>query len=444
MKSSVTRILVASLVGFLVVATLLGGFFATMVVFARGERVLAGAFAAATVFAMVAAAKAIRRVRASLSGEAATPEPAEVSSSAPSPHQTPPKQPSASSTANEEDAEDEDEDAEEYEDEDADEYEHEEEGEFEDETETDDEGGDEQHDISPLTPTALDELERLEHPRGDVRQGLWVLAASLFLFVGAELTFEGSVAFVGYLIVVLAFHEAGHWVAMKAFGYRDLKVFFIPFLGAAVSGRHHRATGAQRAIVSLAGPVPGIVLGLVLAVGIQFGWPVPEQLVLMMFGINAFNLLPIEPLDGGRLMNTLVYHRFPRAEAAIRGLGLLGLLMLAIDSKDWILGIFAGMLVVGLPRTIRIAMAARQLRLRLDEDERAEPFIVPSRRVEVAYLARDEVLQVEAYQRPKSLARTMTSIWERAAMTPPSTGATVALLAFYLLVVGGLVAMGSG
>lgn len=39
------------------------------------------------------------------------------------------------------------------------------------------------------------------------------------------------------LIPVLFFHELGHWAGMRLFGFRDVKMFFIPFFGAAVSGR---------------------------------------------------------------------------------------------------------------------------------------------------------------------------------------------------------------
>jgi len=42
-------------------------------------------------------------------------------------------------------------------------------------------------------------------------------------------------------------------------------MFFVPLLGAAVMGRHYNVKGWQKAVVSLAGPVPGILVGLGLA-----------------------------------------------------------------------------------------------------------------------------------------------------------------------------------
>ena len=69
---------------------------------------------------------------------------------------------------------------------------------------------------------------------------------------------------VAALIPILLFHEFGHYVAMRVFGYQDLRMFFIPLFGAAVSGRHYNVPGWKKAIVSLAGPVPGIGLGVAL------------------------------------------------------------------------------------------------------------------------------------------------------------------------------------
>ena len=36
---------------------------------------------------------------------------------------------------------------------------------------------------------------------------------------------------VAILVSVILVHELGHYVAMRAYGYRDVKIFFIPFLG---------------------------------------------------------------------------------------------------------------------------------------------------------------------------------------------------------------------
>jgi Zn-dependent protease len=297
--------------------------------------------------------------------------------------------------------------------------------------------------ISPVTPTVLDELERLDGPQGTFRQAAVMLVISLLLFVGAESSLSGSVTFILYLVVVIAIHEAGHWVAMKMFGYRDLKAFFIPFLGAAVSGKNHRATGAQRAIVSLAGPVPGIVIAFAMIFANALGVSdVPEELVTIMLGLNAFNLLPFEPLDGGRLMNVLVYHRFPRVESGMRVVAALAMVAAALVWDDWFFGVFGATFAFGIVRAARLAEAARALRPRLTAADLASGTVPVDRRDEVGRLAAERVLVgVDVYAQPKALAVAMDALWARTLVSPPSLAATVVLLGFYGSLVAGLTAM---
>jgi len=117
-------------------------------------------------------------------------------------------------------------------------------------------------------------LDELKHPpRHSWVSQLGVLGISLVLFVSLGLL-QWSVAEIAVLLAVLLVHETGHYLTMLAFGYRDIRMFFIPLFGAAVSGSGANAPGYQRTLVALAGPVPGILLGLVLAFGCGvFAWP---------------------------------------------------------------------------------------------------------------------------------------------------------------------------
>src|SRR5215475_12594763 len=105
---------------------------------------------------------------------------------------------------------------------------------------------------------------------GESRAHSWIrfaISLALFVWLSGALVERGLLPI---LIGVLLFHELGHFAAMKAFGYTDLKIFFIPFFGAAVSGHASGIAPWKRAVVALAGPVPGIVvavLGVWLGVG---------------------------------------------------------------------------------------------------------------------------------------------------------------------------------
>jgi Zn-dependent protease len=88
---------------------------------------------------------------------------------------------------------------------------------------------------------------------------IFILLASVALFVGLGLlTVPWSLVWI--LLLVLFLHELGHWIGMKLFGFRNLQMLFIPFVGAVVSGYETNPNRAKGAIILLLGPVPGIVL----------------------------------------------------------------------------------------------------------------------------------------------------------------------------------------
>ena len=146
------------------------------------------------------------------------------------------------------------------------------------------------------------ELNKPERGKRPSSQGIILLLVSLGIFAATGLL-SASWMSVSIIVVVLFIHESGHWLGMKFFGYRDLQMFFVPFFGAAVTGKDTNVTGERRAIVALLGPVPGIILGIISGF-IYLKW---RQPVFLRFGItalfiNGLNLLPIYPLDGGQFM----------------------------------------------------------------------------------------------------------------------------------------------
>src|SRR5678816_1465127 len=108
------------------------------------------------------------------------------------------------------------------------------------------------------------------------------------------------------LTVVVVFHEFGHFIAMKIYKYQDLGMFFIPLLGAYVSGKKQEVSQKQSAIILLAGPIPGIFLGIILHVlSIQLESDLLEKIAWIFIFLNVLNLLPVYPLDGGQLLHRM-------------------------------------------------------------------------------------------------------------------------------------------
>ena len=158
------------------------------------------------------------------------------------------------------------------------------------------------------TTTAAAGLPKYEKP-DDTGNVLIKSVASLAIYLLAGYFFFPSYKILLLVTVVVLIHEMGHFLAMKFYGYNDLGVFFIPLLGAYVSGHKREISQQQSAVIILAGPLPGIIIGIVLLfisktnpgtelAGIQF-----SQAALLFILLNLINLVPIYPLDGGQLLN---------------------------------------------------------------------------------------------------------------------------------------------
>lgn len=153
-------------------------------------------------------------------------------------------------------------------------------------------------------------------------------------------------------IVVL--HELGHFFAMKYYRYRDLGIFFIPLLGAYVSGTKREVSQRQSAVILLAGPLPGIILGIGFLLLEKFThqsyYPFNialSQIAAFLILLNLINLLPIYPLDGGQLLNRV----FLDEEGLVSKIFVfisIALLCLAAWKIHWILAIFPVMLLLRL------------------------------------------------------------------------------------------------
>jgi Zn-dependent protease len=205
------------------------------------------------------------------------------------------------------------------------------------------------------------EIERLAGSKSSWTNTLVTLLISAAIFV---VFMEGGNGWqpLVLLIGVLVFHELGHLAAMRMFGYRNLRMFFIPFLGAAASGKSYDVTGWKRAVVSLMGPLPGVIVGLVLGiVAVRRHSPIALEAAMLLLAINAFNLLPIMPLDGGRLMEVTIFARHPVLDAIFRAITA-GILLLGWFVGLRVLAIVGVFMLIGLPLSFRLGRVVHRLR----------------------------------------------------------------------------------
>lgn len=272
----------------------------------------------------------------------------------------------------------------------------------------------------------LQELQRMQRSRASVGSTLLILIVSLLLFVAA---FQGDQGWdqVWVLVPALAFHELGHYLAMRWFGYRNLRMFFIPFLGAAVSGKHYNVAGWKKAVVALMGPVPGIVGGGGLGVaGMVLQQPSLIPAALLIVGLNGINLLPLLPLDGGWVVHAVLFVRHPILDVVFRGVAIVGMCGVAWLAQAKILYILPVSMLIALPASWRVARIARDLRARGISSDSPDAQSIPATAA-VPILAE---LRAAAphLNTPALQAHAVTSIFETLNARPPGLLNSLALL----------------
>lgn len=156
---------------------------------------------------------------------------------------------------------------------------------------------------------AVEYPPKFDHKRNAA--GAWLQSAvslAAYLLLGYYIFNSYKMLLVITAIVVL--HEMGHFLAMKYYRYRDLGIFFIPLLGAYVSGTKREVSQKQSAVILLAGPLPGMLLGIGLLLLEEYTqqsyYPFNialSQIAVFLILLNLINLLPVYPLDGGQLLN---------------------------------------------------------------------------------------------------------------------------------------------
>ncbi len=146
-------------------------------------------------------------------------------------------------------------------------------------------------------------------------------AAASFAAYGFLFTWKFAVA----LLLQLFVHEYGHVHAMRRTGMKVRGMYFIPFLGAVAVSEDAFRSRRQQAYVALNGPIWGSAFALVPAALWLFTHdPIWAGTAAWWALINLFNLLPILPLDGGRLLQALAFSYSSTLGLALTVLGLAG------------------------------------------------------------------------------------------------------------------------
>ena len=132
-----------------------------------------------------------------------------------------------------------------------------------------------------------------------------ISVGSMLLTIWVYTTIYGFPFAVGFVMMILI-HEMGHYLAARQRGLDVGLPAFIPFVGAWINLREQPRDAETEAYVAYAGPFTGTLAAFA---AYFWGRHVDSDLWLAVsysgFIINLFNLIPVSPLDGGRITQVL-------------------------------------------------------------------------------------------------------------------------------------------
>ncbi|MGC4069121.1 MAG: site-2 protease family protein [Polyangiaceae bacterium] len=175
-------------------------------------------------------------------------------------------------------------------------------------------------------------------------------SGSMLLMVLVEARRSGLLFGIGFVALILV-HELGHGYAMKKHGVAAGWPIFIPFFGAMIAMKGAPRDRDIEAEIAFGGPYAGTMASLlVAAIGLYAESRLLLSLAYFGFFLNLFNLTPISPLDGGRIVQ-------------------------AFSKRAWVVGLIAivGLLVfTGTPQLVLILVMALPQLFRKEERQRID------------------------------------------------------------------------
>lgn len=122
------------------------------------------------------------------------------------------------------------------------------------------------------------------------------------------------------LFVIVLIHEMGHVAMARELGWTVTEVQLLPFGGVATMEDSYATDPLDEIVVALAGPFLNVVM-MAISYLFWYGNVWSEEWARFFLVSNAtialFNLLPIWPLDGGRILQAMLCWVLPYRSAAI-------------------------------------------------------------------------------------------------------------------------------
>ncbi len=138
-----------------------------------------------------------------------------------------------------------------------------------------------------------------------LQRNFMFIAIAIFIMV---FYFSENIILIGSIFAIILFHELGHFVGMKWFKFNDKKMMYVPFFSPFLKQKTETVSQKQYLITVLLGALPGLIIGTFLFYAYL---NTKNELLLnistLFIAVNIFSLLPFDPLDGGKIIETLFF-----------------------------------------------------------------------------------------------------------------------------------------
>lgn len=162
----------------------------------------------------------------------------------------------------------------------------------------------------------------------------------LFFALILVLVVFGHAVDFAWTFLALVLHECAHALMARLRGYVVKKTVLLPYGAMMSMGESFDKTSSV--LIGLAGPIVNLILALI-TLGVWWLFPVTYQYTLSFFYANMslalFNLLPVYPLDGSRVVLGLCKHKLK----AIKGLQIAGIVLSVLLFALFIASFFFGL-----------------------------------------------------------------------------------------------------
>jgi Zn-dependent protease len=238
-------------------------------------------------------------------------------------------------------------------------------------------------------------------------------------------TWQFALIILGFLFI----HEYGHIWAMKRCSVKTKGIYFIPFLGAAAVSDAEFPTYQSEVFIALMGPLVGLIPAFFFSIVFMithinfFGGA-----ALWMFTVTAFSLLPVMPLDGGRVFRCVALSISSWGGMAIYAGGIV---LLCFLSKYIGLGLVLFCMIIGGIGVIGEYIGAKQARKKMlkDINKIAESYVkTRGRYPEIGKsIKKQEEIRVDVFSQkdPEEYVRGILITLSKAKMKIPMKGKAI-------------------